>query len=241
MTRYRNENWAWALHMYITRSESLIWSTKTTRKTQNHELHCTEIMLAGVHTGTSHTVFGSAISTDSFISEFVCRQRCRATNFSRAYIAPSCRSNHSQKMMLLVEEKRVPVHISLVPMRSYGDKPQSFTRKVPSGLLPAMEVNGQIITESSVIMELIDRWHTPDDGYLPMMPREDDEGGRRRYEQLFRLERQLFSWWCTLLFRPEGPAMGGGSFLSNLMGGGDDKAMSGSMEGFLDCLQQVDR
>ena len=91
--------------------------------------------------------------------------------------------------MLLVEEKRVPVHISLVPMRSYGDKPQSFTRKVPSGLLPAMEVNGQIITESSVIMELIDRWHTPDDGYLPMMPREDDEGGRRRRPLLRRAGR----------------------------------------------------
>ena len=118
----------------------------------------------------------------------------------------------------------------------------TFSQFVPSsGLLPAMEVNGQIITESSVIMELLDRWHTPDDGYLPMMPAEDDESGRRRYEQLFRLERQLFSWWCTLLFRPEGPAMGGGNILSNLMGGGSGGEMSGSMKGFLDCIEQVDR
>jgi Glutathione S-transferase, N-terminal domain len=49
--------------------------------------------------------------------------------------------------MLLVEEKQVPIKIELVPMRSYGDKPPAFLRKVPSGLLPAIEVNGQIITE----------------------------------------------------------------------------------------------
>jgi Glutathione S-transferase, N-terminal domain len=49
--------------------------------------------------------------------------------------------------MLLVEEKQVPIKIELVPMRSYGDKPPAFLRKVPSGLLPAIEVNGRIITE----------------------------------------------------------------------------------------------
>jgi glutathione S-transferase len=49
--------------------------------------------------------------------------------------------------MLLVEEKQVPIKIELVPMRSYGDKPAAFLRKVPSGLLPAIEVNGKIITE----------------------------------------------------------------------------------------------
>jgi Glutathione S-transferase, N-terminal domain len=49
--------------------------------------------------------------------------------------------------MLLVEEKQVPIKIELVPMRSYGDKPPAFLRKVPSGLLPAIEVNGQMITE----------------------------------------------------------------------------------------------
>jgi glutathione S-transferase len=92
--------------------------------------------------------------------------------------------------MLLIEEKRVPVKIDLVPMRSYGDKPREFMQKVPSGLLPAIEVNGQVITESQVIMELLDRWHSESDGYLPMMPAEDDTQGRAQYTTLARLERE---------------------------------------------------
>jgi glutathione S-transferase len=144
---------------------------------------------------------------------------------------------YCQKTMLLIEEKQVPIKIVLVPMRSYGDKPREFLQKVPSGLLPALEVNGQVITESSVIMDLLDRWHPPEDGYKPMMPQ--DEAGMRRYEQLARLERELFSWWCTLLFRPE--LGGGGNAISRLMGGGggDGGGMSGSMQGFLDCIQKV--
>ena len=140
---------------------------------------------------------------------------------------------YCQKTMLLIEEKKVPVHIDLVPMRSYGDKPESFLQKVPNGLLPAIEVNGQIITESGVIMELLDRWHPPEDGYKPMLPQ--DDAGMQRYEKLARLERELFSWWCTLLFRPELP---GGNAFSKLLGGG---GMSGSMQGFMDCMQKVDQ
>jgi glutathione S-transferase len=92
--------------------------------------------------------------------------------------------------MLLIEEKEIPVQIDLVPMRSYGDKPREFMQKVPSGLLPAIQVNGgQVITESQVIMELLDRWHTPEDGYKPMMPAETDQAGRAQYATLARLER----------------------------------------------------
>jgi len=142
---------------------------------------------------------------------------------------------YCQKTMLLIEEKQVPIAIDLVPMRSYGDKPESFMRKVPGGLLPAIEVNGQIITESSVIMELLDEWHPPEEGFKPMMPQDDE--GRRRFQMLSRLERELFSWWCSLMFRPEMMG-GGGNPLSKLMGGGG--GMSGSMQGFMDCLKKVD-
>jgi glutathione S-transferase len=92
--------------------------------------------------------------------------------------------------MLLIEEKEIPVQIDLVPMRSYGDKPREFMQKVPSGLLPAIQVNGKIITESQVIMDLLDRWHTPEDGYKPMMPAETDQAGRAQYATLARLERE---------------------------------------------------
>ena len=56
------------------------------------------------------------------------------------------------------------------------------------------------------------------------------------------IENRLFSWWCTLVFRPEGPRLGGGGNpLNLLMGGGGSGEMSGSMQGFLDCIRKVDQ
>ena len=54
---------------------------------------------------------------------------------------------------------------------------------------------------------------------------------------------RLFSWWCTLVFRPEGPRLGGGGGnpLSQVFGGGGSDGMSGSMQGFLDCIRKVDQ
>ena len=143
--------------------------------------------------------------------------------------------------MLLVEEKQVPIKIELVPMRSYGDKPPAFMRLVAGGMLPAITVereNGQkqVITESSVIMELLDRWHPPSEGYKPMLPDDDDAKGLNRYNELARLERDLFSWWCTLIFRPEGPNMSAGGLMNILGGKKSSSEMSGAMSGFLDCL-----
>ncbi len=143
-----------------------------------------------------------------------------------------------------MEEKQVPINIELVPMRSYGDKPPEFMRMVRGGMLPAITVerdNGQkqVITESSVIMELLDRWHPPSEGYKPMLPDDDDAEGLKRYDTLARLERDLFSWWCTLIFRPEGPRMSAGGLMNML--GGKKPEMSGAMSGFLDCLSKVDK
>ena len=140
--------------------------------------------------------------------------------------------------MLLIEEKQIPINIELVNMRSYGDKPNSFLQMVPNGLLPALIVevdNGrkQVITESGVIMKLLDEWFSTENGYRYMMP--EDDMGKKRHDVLARLERDLFSWWCTLLFRPEIPSPG--NLLSKLTG---QESMSPSMKGFLDCVKQVD-
>ena len=150
---------------------------------------------------------------------------------------------YCQKTMLLIEEKGVPINIELVPMRSYGDKPEEFMRMVRGGMLPALTVelgdgSKQTITESQVIMELIDKWHPPSEGYKPMLPDEDDSSGWAKYDRLARLERELFSWWCTLIFRPEGPS----SLSAGIMGMiGGNKGMSGAMQGFLDCLTKVEK
>lgn len=152
---------------------------------------------------------------------------------------------YCQKTMLLIEEKQIPINIELVPMRSYGDKPESFLRIVPSGLLPALLVETsdgrkQVVTESQVIMELLDQWHPVEDGFRQMMPGQNDSEGQARYKQLANLERDLFSWWCTLIFRPEGPGFSGGGMIGKLMGGTKDSSMSGQMKGFLDCVSKVD-
>ena len=149
---------------------------------------------------------------------------------------------YCEKTMLLIEEKQIPINIELVPMRSYGDKPESFLRLVPSGMLPALLVKKndgreQVITDSQVIMNFLDMVHPVDEGYKQMMPAENDSAGQARYKRLANLERELFSWWCTLIFRPEGP-LGGGGMIGKLLGSANE--MSGAMKGFLDCLSKVD-
>lgn len=152
---------------------------------------------------------------------------------------------YCQKTMLLIEEKEIPINISLVPMRSYGDKPNDFLNLVPNGLLPAIVVERgggkkQVITESQVIMELLDKWHPVSEGYKPMLPSENDKEGLAKYDMLARLERELFSWWCTLIFRPEGPRVGAG-LMGMITGQKDDNKISGAMQGFLDCISKVDK
>lgn len=102
-----------------------------------------------------------------------------------------------QKVWLQLEEKRVPYRVELINMRSYGDKPEAFLRKVPGGLLPAIELDGQLITESLVIMQRIEQAFPDSPAMLP-----SDARGLERANALLRLERELFSDWCQLTFRP---------------------------------------
>jgi len=156
---------------------------------------------------------------------------------------------YCQKTMLLIEEKEIPINIGLVPMRSYGDKPAEFMRIVPSGLLPAITVEGaggkqQVITESAVIMQLLDQMHPPSEGYKEMLPGKNDEEGWTKFDKLSRLERELFSWWCTLIFRPEAPSLSNvrDGIMGIFSGGGNgSNEMSGAMKGFLECLSTVDK
>ena len=67
------------------------------------------------------------------------------------------RTRPDAQVWLLLEEKQIPFKIEKVPMRSYGDKPEWFLRKVPSGLLPVIELDGEMITESLVIMQILDQ------------------------------------------------------------------------------------
>lgn len=109
---------------------------------------------------------------------------------------------YCQKVWMMMEEKKIPYRIERINMRSYGDKPDWFLKKVPSGLLPVLELDGKMITESLVIMQVLEQ-NFPD---IPMIPEEEFD----RANELLGLERKLFSDWCGLIFRPSMPGPFGG-------------------------------
>ena len=73
-------------------------------------------------------------------------------------------------------------------------RPRMHTLQVPSGLLPAMELDGQLVIESADIMDALERAF-PESALLPL----EGTPQRQRAAQLFRLERQLFGDWCRWL------------------------------------------
>ena len=107
------------------------------------------------------------------------------------------RDNHAwcpycQKIWLWLEEKQIPYRIEKVTMFCYGEKESWYKRKVPSGMLPAIELDGRIITESDDILIALERLYGPlglgmtDPTVLPLR----------------QLERLLFRAWCNWLCYP---------------------------------------
>lgn len=104
------------------------------------------------------------------------------------------RDNHAwcpycQKIWLWLEEKQVPYRIEKVTMFCYGKKESWYKQKVPSGMLPAVELDGQIITESDDILLALEKVF----GVLYRGMQDEQVLTRRR------LERLLFRAWCGWL------------------------------------------
>ena len=99
---------------------------------------------------------------------------------------------YCEKVWLWLEEKRIPFAVRKVTMFCYGEKDAWYKRIVPSGMLPAMELDGTMVTESDVILS------TLEETFGPL--------GRSMFDptvlELRRLERSLFSAWCRWLCRP---------------------------------------
>ncbi|MBW4694291.1 MAG: glutathione S-transferase family protein [Lyngbya sp. HA4199-MV5] len=99
---------------------------------------------------------------------------------------------YCQKVWLWLEEKQIPYRIEKVTMFCYGEKERWYKRKVPSGMLPAIELDGRLITESDDILLALEQAFEPlvfgmkDSTVLPL-----------RY-----LERLLFRSWCAWLCYP---------------------------------------
>jgi glutathione S-transferase len=107
------------------------------------------------------------------------------------------RDNHAwcpycQKIWLWLEEKQIPYRIQKVTMFCYGEKESWYKRKVPSGMLPAVELDGKIITESDDILIALEQVF----GTLSLGMTHPEVIPMRR------LERLLFRAWCNWLCRP---------------------------------------
>ena len=107
------------------------------------------------------------------------------------------RDNHAwcpycQKVWLWLEEKQIPYRIQKVTMFCYGEKESWYKRKVPSGMLPALELDGKLITESDDILIALEKVF----GVLSWGMRD------AQVTPLRKLERLLFRAWCTWLCRP---------------------------------------
>lgn len=107
------------------------------------------------------------------------------------------RDNHAwcpycQKVWLWLEEKQIPYRIEKVTMFCYGTKESWYKRKVPSGMLPALELDGRMITESDDILIALEQAF----GSLTLSMKDP------KVLPLRRLERLLFRAWCSWLCYP---------------------------------------
>ncbi|MBW4474201.1 MAG: glutathione S-transferase family protein [Stenomitos rutilans HA7619-LM2] len=99
---------------------------------------------------------------------------------------------YCQKVWLWLEEKQIPYRIEKVTMFCYGEKERWYKRKVPSGMLPAIELDGRLITESDDILLALEQAFEP----LAF-------GMKHPTVQPLRyLERLLFRSWCAWLCYP---------------------------------------
>lgn len=99
---------------------------------------------------------------------------------------------YCQKVWLWLEERRIPYRVRKVTMFCYGEKEDWYKRLVPSGMLPALELDGRLITESDRILEALEACfgsHGPGMHHSAVLP-------------LRRLERTLFRAWCEWLCYP---------------------------------------
>jgi len=102
---------------------------------------------------------------------------------------------YCQKVWLWLEERQIPYRILKVTMFCYGEKEAWYKRLVPSGMLPALELDGRLFTESDRILEALEATFgslgpgMQDPAVLPLR----------------RLERQLFQAWCQWLCQPHSP------------------------------------
>jgi glutathione S-transferase len=99
---------------------------------------------------------------------------------------------YCQKVWLWLEEKQIPYRIEKVTMFCYGEKERWYKQIVPSGMLPAVKLDGRLITESDEILLALEGVF----GSLGVSLNDSIAIPLRQ------LERLLFRAWCSWLCYP---------------------------------------
>lgn len=110
-----------------------------------------------------------------------------------------------------LEEKKIPYVVQKENMRCYGPKTREYLGLTPSGLLPALEIDGRFLTESSDIMDLLEQAFPNNKPLVPDAA--EAPAAAARHAALLRLERRLFGDWLDWLVRGGG---GGADFFATL-------------------------
>jgi len=133
------------------------------------------------------------------------------------------RDNHAwcpycQKIWLFLEEKKIPYRVRKVTMFCYGQKEAWYKKLVPSGMLPALQIDDAIpvITESDTILAELEAEFGP----LNSVSMHSKEAVSYR-----KLERALFRVWCNWLCRDHR---------------GNKQAIVSSKEDFIQVLSHLD-
>jgi glutathione S-transferase len=96
---------------------------------------------------------------------------------------------YCQKVWLWLEERRIPYRVRKVAMVCFGEKEAWYRQMVPTGYLPALELDGRLITESDQILAELEQC------FGPLGPSLQEPEVR----SLRGLERELFRAWCFWL------------------------------------------
>eukprot|EP00177_Eucheuma_denticulatum_P004546 GFKZ01008266.1.p1 GENE.GFKZ01008266.1~~GFKZ01008266.1.p1 ORF type:complete len:473 (+),score=28.39 GFKZ01008266.1:221-1639(+) len=107
---------------------------------------------------------------------------------------------YCHKVQMLIEAKRIPYTIKKVNMSCYGSKPEEFLKLVPTGLLPVIQLDGVIVTESMDIMFLLEEtFQAPHRRLIPT----DDNHKMQAFHRYMRLERVFTGAWLSCLRGPQ--------------------------------------
>ena len=108
---------------------------------------------------------------------------------------------YCQKVILQLEEKRVPYAVRRAPMKCYAggalQKPPEFLELSKAGLLPVATIDGALYLDSASILEAVER-EFPE--HAPLKPSTDGE--RRAFEAADALERTFSGAWLSWLTTP---------------------------------------